>query len=120
MPILNASDLDLQLKGFVPTVSVWDARSGARKHIIRVPEAAGHRYYIHEWYARWLDNSHALLVRLLRENPGRAASRIRLIVINTDAGKVVKASDEFKFPGEHLFLSPDRKMALVKDDNYMY
>jgi hypothetical protein len=56
---------------------------------------------------------------LLRENSARAACRLRLIVIDAAAGKVVKASEDYKYAGEHLFLSPDRKMALVTDDNYV-
>jgi WD40 repeat protein len=84
-----------------------------------VPEAKGHPYYIHEWYARWLNNSLLLVIRLSRVNLARAASRLRLIVVDTSAGKVVKASEDFKWAGEHLSLSPDRKMALTRDDNYL-
>jgi hypothetical protein len=120
MPRWSKDDaLKAQLdESFVPTVHVWDVKSGARKHAIRVPEAMGHAYYVHEWHARWLEGSRVLIVRLLRENSVRAASRLRLIVVDTAAGKVVKVSEDFKFAGEHLLLSPDRKMAVVKDDNY--
>lgn len=114
----NPADRNLWWKRFVPYISIWDAKSGVRKHRFRVPEASGHPYHIHQWYAQWLDNSHVLLVRLQRVNPGRAASSLRLIIVDTIAGRVVKASEEFKWAGEHLLLSPDRKMALVKDDNY--
>jgi WD40 repeat protein len=114
----NSADRKLWWKSFVPSISIWDTKSGARKHLIQVPEAAGYPYYIHQWYARWLDNSRVLLVRLQRENLSRGACRLRLIVIDTAAGKVVKASDEFKSAGEHLLLSPDRKLALVSDDNF--
>lgn len=113
----NLSDRDLWWKSFVPSIRIWDAKSGEQKHLIRMPEAEGHPYCIHEWYAKWLDNTCALLVRLQRQNSVRAAWP-RLIEIDTAAGKVVKVSEELKSVGEHLFLSPDRRMALVKEDNY--
>lgn len=115
---LNPLDQHLTGKEFVPSITIWDTKSGERKRSIQMPEAAGIFYFTHEWYARWLDDSHALLVRLQRKNPARGASYLRLIILDTAAGKVVKASEEFEWAGEHLFLSPDRKMALVKDDNY--
>ena len=73
----NNADLQAQLKGFVPTVTVWDSKSGERKHSIRVMEVPGHPYFTHEWYMRWLDDSRAIIVRLLRENPARRASVTR-------------------------------------------
>jgi WD40 repeat protein len=117
--VSNGDDLKALVTGsFVATISVWDARSGARKHLIRVPQAKAHPYYMYEWYARWMDDSRLLVVRICRENPVRAASKLKLIVIHPARGKVVKASGDFSFAGEHLVLSPDRKLALVKDDNY--
>ena len=116
----NHQDLKAQVNGtFVATMTVWDAPSGARKHALRVPEAAGHPYYLHEWYAQWLDNTRVLVVRLLRQNPARAASRLRLLVVDAAAGKVVQTSDELEWVGEHLTLSPDRKLAVLQDDNYV-
>jgi hypothetical protein len=116
----NSLDRNLWWKSFVPSISIWDAKSGVRKHLFQVPEAEGDPIYIHQWYARWLDDSRVLLVRLQRENPSRGACCLRLIVIDTVAGKVVKASEEFNSAGEHLYLSPDQKMALVKDDNHVH
>ena len=118
--VSNEDDLKAQVDGtFVATVSAWDAQSGARRHTIRVPQAAGHPYYLREWHAQWLDDSRALLVRLLRENPARAASGLQLLLVDTAAGKVVKVSEDFKFAGEHLSLPPDRKLAVTRDDNYV-
>jgi WD40 repeat protein len=115
----NSLDRNLWWKRFVPSISIWDAKSGVRKHLFPVPEAEGYPIYIHEWYARWLDNSRALHARLERQNPSRAACNLRLIIIDTVAGKVAKSSKELEWAGEHLFLSPDQKMALTKDDNYV-
>src|SRR5262249_45652263 len=49
----GSSDLELVEGKFIPSLDVWDTKSGTRKHSIRVPEALGHRLYLHEWYARW-------------------------------------------------------------------
>jgi hypothetical protein len=103
---------------FVPTVCVWDAKTGKPIHFVGVPQADGLSSNP-EWYARWLDNTRVLIVRLLRENPVRSASWLKLIVIDTRTGKVIKASEDFANVGEHLLLSPDCKTALVKADNYV-
>ena len=116
--IYNSVDRHLWWKRFVPSIRIWDAKTGERTHTIQVPEAAGYPAYIHEWYARWLDNSRALLVRLQRENPARGACETRLIVLDTAAGQVVQSSKEFVSLGEHVYLSPDKKMAIVQADNY--
>src|SRR5262249_9771329 len=71
----------------------------------------------HEWYAEWLDNSRAVVVRLLRENPARAAHRIRLLILDADQGKLQTDSGEINWGGERLFVSPDKKMGLMIDDN---
>src|SRR5262249_17877742 len=103
----------------VPSIRCWDSKSGTRRHLIDIPEALGHPVYMHEWYARWLDNSRLLIVRLLRYNPARSASP-RLILVDIASGKVVKVSEEFDALGEHVFLSPDQKMAVVKHNNSTY
>lgn len=116
----NSLDRDLWWKSFVPSIRIWDAKSGEPKHLIRVPETAEDPIYLHHWYARWLDDSRALLIRLERQNPARQACLLRLTILDTVAGRIVKASDEFEYAGEHLFLSPNRKMALLKADNYAH
>lgn len=102
---------------FIASVTVWDARSGKRRHTVPVP-TAWQQIWTCAWSAQWLDNARILLVCLLRENPGRAASWLRLVVVDTVAGNVAKAA-EFKWAGEHVYLSPDRKLALVKADNWL-
>jgi WD40 repeat protein len=120
MPTIRSEADRATLKvGFIPMVSIWDAKSGVRKHSIQVGKAETDPLWTCEWYARWLDNTRVLLVRLWRENPVRTASWIQLSIVDTAAGKVVKDSESFHFAGEHVILSRDRKMALVKDDNYM-
>lgn len=113
------ADSKVMRAGFIPSVSVWDAKSGVRKHSIPVSRAETDGLWTREWYARWLDNSRVLLVRLWRENPVRAASWLELIIVDTAAGEVVRSSERLRF-GEHVFLSPDGRMALVKDDNFAH
>jgi WD40 repeat protein len=120
MPGLSSADIQLQISGFVPHVEIWDVRSGERKATVEIPEAMGHPYYIHEWHATWLDNSNALVFRLLRENPLRAASKIRLILINAASGKLRSCSDDFEWAGERLSLSPNAKLCVAIDDNRIW
>jgi WD40 repeat protein len=115
----NIDELDLWTNGFVPTIRVWDAQSGRIRHVIPVRDAVGHRYYTHEWSAQWLDESHLLVSRLLRPNSARTASSLKLIVIDVAVGNVVKASDEIKYGGDHVILSPDKKTALTIADNFV-
>src|SRR5262249_55752736 len=112
------ADLEALVKGFTPTISVWDAKSGERRYSIPV-SAAEVSWPTSDWYARWLDNSRLLVVRLWRLNPAKAAHRLRFIVVDTATGRVVKVSEDLDWAGEHLILSPDRKMAVVQDDNYI-
>ena len=114
----NPDDRKLWWKEFVPSIAVWDTRTGVRKHLIPLPEVVAPPNYIHEWYARWLDNSRIVIVRLLRENLVRAAFDPQLVLVDTIVGKVIKTSEILECTGEHILLSPDRKLAILKDDNY--
>jgi WD40 repeat protein len=119
MPDLQQRDFSVQLDGlFVPTIRIWDVKSGTCKHLIQVPEVQGHPYSLHEWCAHWLDNSRALLVRVLRQNPVRAAHSVKLVLIDTVNGRIIKDSEEFSGPGTSFDLSPDRKLALIKGENH--
>jgi WD40 repeat protein len=117
--ISSAADQKVLRNGFTATVNVWDAKCGEQRHSIRVSDPETDPLWTREWYPLWLDNTRVVLVRLWRENPARAASWLQLIVVDTAVGKVVKTSERLESVGEHLFLSPDRKMAVVKDDNYL-
>jgi WD40 repeat protein len=100
---------------FVGTVSVWDAKSGERKRSIQVGKPETDPLWTREWSAQWLDESRVLLVRLWREQPQLAASRLQLHIVDTTTGKLIKESDRFEDIGEHVVLSFDRKITVVKD-----
>ncbi len=112
-------DLELRTREYTPVVHIWDVTSGARKHTVPIP-ARIEETWRNEWYGYWLDNSHALIVRVLRERKSRPPSKIRLIVVDAAAGgQVLKVSDYFESVGEGFTLSPDRKMALFRYANYL-
>jgi WD40 repeat protein len=116
----SVADLEAQRSGFIPMVTVWDARSGERKQTVQVPQANGNSLWTRDWFARWLDDRHALLVCLWRENPARRAYWLRLIVIDAASGTIEKVSEDLKFAGETVFLSPDRSRAVVSGDRHLY
>jgi WD40 repeat protein len=111
------ADVQAQARGFLATISIWDIKSGQLKHSVRIPEAEWHRINTPDWYAHWLTETRAVVVRTWRGNPARAVHMVRLFVIDTVTGKVVQASDEIACHNEHLILSPDRTMALLKSDS---
>jgi len=118
-PVRSATDREALNTGFIPKVSVWDAKSGQQKHTIPIGEEERDPLWTREWHAEWLDKSRALIIRLWRENPARGASWLQITTVDTERGKPVRESENFKFIGERVLLSPDRKLALVMDDNHM-
>jgi WD40 repeat protein len=117
--VLTGDDIRLVSKDaqFVPSIRLWDSRTGKQKFAIDLPEARAHKYYLHSWYPVWIDESHVIIVRVVRTSPARAASHVRLLLIDTNAGKLTKASDDCEGVGERLVVAPDGKTAVMLDDN---
>jgi hypothetical protein len=112
-------DAKILREGFIATTTVWDAKSGMRRHTIGLSQPDRDPLWAREWYPRWLDDSHVLLVRLWRENADRAASWLQLVIMDTAAGRIVRVSERLRFAGEQIYLSPDRTLAFIKDNNYV-
>jgi WD40 repeat protein len=114
-------DRDELIAGFTPTVAVWDAKTGSKKKVIRVPFAESDPLWGRDWYALWLDNTRALIVRTWQDtdNTARIPTRLQLVLVDTTVGKVLKISQAFDDVGEYLTLSPDDKMALITSGNSM-
>jgi hypothetical protein len=115
--ITNQADLNLVKEGFQPTLRIWDAKSGKLKHSIQIMEVKITTFGHNDWYSLWLDDTHALLIWLWRYNYARAAEELQLILIDTTKGEIAKVSRIFKWAGEYVMPSPDRKLAIGRDDN---
>jgi WD40 repeat protein len=114
-------DRDELIAGFTPTVVVWDAKSGSKKKVVRVPFAKSDPLWGRDWYALWLDKTRVLIVRTWQDvdNTARIPTQIQLVLVDTTAGTVLKVSQAFDSVGEYLTLSPDGKKAFITSGNSM-
>jgi WD40 repeat protein len=111
------TDQALWQRGFVPAIRIWNSRTGTVTHAIQVSDAVGDVLYAHSWTGQWLDDSHVIIVRLLRETRDRTAARLKVIVVDTRTGRLTKVSEDFKYVGDKLIISPDHQRALIMADN---
>lgn len=109
----SAVDIAARHTCFTPGIYLWNARSGTLRRHIPVPQAEVQKLFAHEWHAHWLEASRLLVVRLWRERPGRPAFRLRLFLLDTDEGKIIRASREYRHAGERVHPSPDGTLALI-------
>lgn len=96
------------------TITCWDCVNGGLQ--FRIPlttwgtDARGGRL---EWYPVWLNRSELLLVCSWKYNRSRETEITELFSIDTISGKVKKSSGRLRYVGERIYVSPDRKRAVI-------
>ena len=106
-------------KDFVPTVRIWDAKSGLLTHAVAIREAIGDHFELQFWSAQWLDGKRLAVVWLSREGLARAASGMKVFLIDVASGKLTSASRDFGMIGDRLIPSPDHRLAIAMADNFV-
>jgi WD40 repeat protein len=108
----DAADQKLTGKRFVPSLALWDAKTGAQKRLIPVPEAAGYPFF-DRWRPLWLEDSSLLLVRSWSDNWSRGPYDVWFLRLDLTTGKVTGITEYFQGIGDQVLLSPNRKLAVV-------
>ncbi len=113
----NRSQDGRSAKDALPTIRIWDAKSGTLKHAIGIREAIGDRFELQFWSAQWVGEKQLALVWLSREGVGRTACGMKIFVIDVESGKLTKISRDYGMIGDRLIQSPDHRLAIAMADN---
>jgi WD40 repeat protein len=100
-------------RSFVPSIAIWDTKSGSQKHLIRVSDVAVDTFFDRWSCPQWLDNSSLLLVRSWSDNWARGPYDVWFLRLDLTTGKVAEVTKYFKGMSEQVLLSPDRKLAVL-------